>query len=187
MAMDNVISGIIVVCMLIFASTSNADTNDSYATATIDSPIKGHWIVDPRQAGDSLPPEGRSLFDFVFTTTVNGKVVYDIPFPYSKLIQKLQALVQDDDILKYSVKQVLIPLGRSLARNIARPDFFRYPRVVSVIDTEPRFLENDPGLMLKDRLYIGYGEAAEILEIIDEVAERKSIGRYVVLATKTVL
>lgn len=175
MAMDNVISGVIVVYMLIFASTSNADTNDSYATATIDSPIKGHWIVDPRQAGDSLPPEGRSLFDFVFTKTVNGKVVYDIPFPYSKLIQKLQALVQDDDTLKYSVKQVLIPLGRSLARNIARPDFFRYPRVVSVIDTEPRFIENDPGLMLKDRLYIGYGEAAEILEII---SYNETAGRF---------
>lgn len=173
--MHKLTSGAIVAGLLLLASSSNADPNDSYATATIDSPIKGHWIVDPRQTGESLPPEGHSLFDFVFTTTVDGKLVYDIPFPYSRLIKKLQTLVDDDNIYESSVKQVLVPLGRSLARNIARPDFFRYPRVVSIVDTEPKFQKNDPGLMLKDRLYIGYGEAAQILEII---SYNEAAGRF---------
>jgi len=153
--------------------------NISHATATgqsgVDDHLKGHWIVDPLQAGESLPEVGRSLFDFLFTEKQNGELVYRIPFPYSELIKKLEQQVQPDHSQPSPVKQVLIPLGRSLARNIARPDFFLYPRVVSMVDTDPMVRNNDAGMMLKDRLYIGYGEAAQILEII---SYNEAAGRF---------
>lgn len=163
--MNRITGGVTIVGLLLMALNCFADTTEENAAGG-DTSVSGHWVVDPRRAGNNLPPTGRSLFDFVFSKTINGKVEYDIPFPYTRLIQKLEQYVRTDTILDTSVKHVLVPLGRSLARNIARPDFFRYPRVVSVVDTEPAQTGNMAGLMLKDRLYIGYGEAARILEII---------------------
>lgn len=159
----------------IAASNCLAKTSSNGTDSSIDKTPKGHWVVDPRQPEASLPPVGRSLFDFIFTETKNGTVSYNIPFPYSELINKIESLVQSNHLYKSSVKQVLVPLGRSLARNIARPDFFLYPRVVSVVDTEPKAKNKDSGMMLKDRLYIGYGEAAQILEII---SYNEAAGRF---------
>jgi hypothetical protein len=61
------------------------------------------------------------------------------------------------------VKQVLIPLGRSLQRDSAAPDYFGYPRAVVAVDGEP----GGPGeLYVKDRLYLGYQEKANLIEVI---------------------
>ena len=62
-----------------------------------------------------------------------------------------------------AAKAVLIPLGRSLQRNSAAPDFFAYPRAVVAVDAEPAGT-GDP--YLKDRLYLGYQEKANLLEVI---------------------
>ncbi len=135
----------------------------------------GQWVVDPTDFGSDLPPVGRSLFDYLVTEpltkeTVPGgkgdKLVYNVPFPFEKLIEKLDAQLAKDALYPLTVKQVLVPLGRSLARNHASPDFFEYPRVVAVADTEPLMSENESGIYFKDRLYIGYGEKSEILEVI---------------------
>ena len=60
-------------------------------------------------------------------------------------------------------KAVLIPLGRSLQRTSAAPEFFAYPRAVVAADAEPAGT-GDP--YLKDRLYLGYQEKANLLEVI---------------------
>lgn len=138
-------------------------------------PQQGEWVVDPDNPGPSLPPVGRSLFDFLITSEeTDGVRVYDIPFPYDRLITRLERQLRPSSSEMPAVKQVLIPLGRSLARNIARPDFFRYPRVVAAVDSAPLNTNNHAGILYKDRLYIGYGEKANILEVIsyNEAAAR---------------
>ncbi len=62
-----------------------------------------------------------------------------------------------------AAKAVLIPLGRSLQRNSAAPEFFAYPRAVVAADAEPA---GTGDLYLKDRLYLGYQEKANLLEVI---------------------
>lgn len=109
------------------------------------------WAVDPQDPGPSLPPEGRSLFDFL--TAREG-----VPFPFSALLARIEE--------RHSLKKVLIPLGRSLQRNAADPEFFRYPRAVAAVDA---------GGNLKDRLYLGYHEKAAVLEVI---SYNEAAGRF---------
>ena len=70
---------------------------------------------------------------------------------------------------------MLIPLGRSLQRTSAAPDFFAYPRVVLTADTEPRVSANNPGMLLKDRIYLGYQEKADLIEVI---SYNEAAGRF---------
>ncbi|HWM90931.1 MAG TPA: hypothetical protein VN493_09205 [Thermoanaerobaculia bacterium] len=115
-------------------------------------PAGAVWAVDPQDPGPNLPPAGRSLFDFL--TAHEG--AQRVPFPFSDLLAGIEGR------LGVRLKKVLIPLGRSLQRNAADPEFFRYPRAVVAVDTEG----SDRNLFLKDRLYLGYHEKAEILEVI---------------------
>ncbi|HVK56885.1 MAG TPA: hypothetical protein VM532_17885 [Burkholderiales bacterium] len=131
------------------------------------------WVVHPNITGDNLPPVGRSLFDFVATKRKGDKVVYDLPFPFEALTKRIQR-----DASGASLKQVLIPLGRSLQRTAAAPEFFKYPRVVTAVDGELAFTRTSPfktaPLLLKDRLYLGYQEKADLIEVIsyNEAAAR---------------
>lgn len=69
----------------------------------------------------------------------------------------------------------MIPMGRSLQRNAAAPDFFKYPRVVFAVTGEPATNERDAGALLKDRLYIGYVEKTGVLEVI---SYNEAAGRF---------
>jgi hypothetical protein len=120
------------------------------------------WAVDPADAAIDAPPAGRSLFDFVATVERDGKRVYDIPFPFEALVKRLEeraGCAQREPC----AKQVLVPLGRSLQRAVASPEFFKYPRVVAAIDVESR---RGASALLKDRVYLGYQEKAELIEVI---------------------
>ena len=118
------------------------------------------WVVDPGSPGSDLPPQGRSLFDHL--TTSNGQ--QSIPYPFEQLVVAISThLDAGTAYLGQPVKQVLIPLGRSLQREAAAPDFFRSPRIVLAVDAEP---SSGAGLLLRDRLFIGYLEAADVLEVI---------------------
>jgi hypothetical protein len=55
---------------------------------------------------------------------------------------------------------VLIPLGRSLQRSAGAPDFFQYPRAIAVYDS------NSSKMFVKDRLYLGFHEKAQVIEVI---------------------
>jgi hypothetical protein len=124
------------------------------------------WAVDPTEPGPSLPRVGRSLFDFLITEDVNGKKIYRVPFPFQALTDKIAAQLEPAEPGTSPLKPVLIPLGRSLQRAAAAPEFFKYPRVIVATDAEPKLQSGRAGLLLKDRLYLAYQEKAGIIEVI---------------------
>lgn len=117
------------------------------------------WAIDPAQAGRTLPPAGRSLFDEIATSEASGQRVYDIPFPFDALVRRIAQRAGCESDARCT-SAVLIPLGRSLQRTAATPEFFAYPRAVVAVTGE------GPGLYLKDRLYLGYQEKAALIEVI---------------------
>jgi hypothetical protein len=117
------------------------------------------WAIDPAVPGPSMPPVGRSLFDFV---AAGG-----VPFPFEALLRKIESdtgCAPDE-----CIKPVLIPLGRSLQRTVAVPDFFAFPRVVIAVTGE-----GAGRMFARDRLYLGYQEKANLIEVIsyNEAAAR---------------
>ena len=117
------------------------------------------WAADPAVPGTSLPPVGRSLFDFV--------VADGVPFPFEALVRKVETGAGCAP--GACVKPVLIPLGRSLQRTAAAPDFFGFPRVVVAVTGE-----GAGPVFARDRLYLGYQEKANLVEVIsyNEAAAR---------------
>ena len=112
---------------------------------------KASWAIDPAIPGPALPPAGRSLFDFV---TADG-----IPFPFEALVRKIEARAgcKPGDCMT----PVLIPLGRSLQRTAAAPDFFAYPRAVVAMTGEGK-----GPMFARDRLYLAYQERMNLIEVI---------------------
>ena len=123
------------------------------------------WIVDPSAPGPSLPPVGRSLFDFV--------VGREVPPPFPALLRVLEARLESRPGSP-GLQVVLIPRGRSLQREAAQPDVFRYPRVVVAATADPG-PGSEPEIALKDRLYLGYQERAAVLEVI---SYNEAAGRF---------
>ena len=120
------------------------------------------WAVNPAATGADAPPGGRSLFDFAVVRDAGGKRIYDVPFPFEALVARVAERAGCAK-REACVKQVLIPLGRSLQRTPAAPDFFQRPRVVAAVDGEPARAGTP---LLKDRLYLGYQESANLVEVI---------------------
>ena len=141
---------------------------------------KAELSVSIREFQDSKPGVGRSFFDKVFSE--NGQ--YQIPYPFSKVLNRLSEYtgqkVNNPD--GTGLKAVIIPMGRSLQRNAALQDgkltsidqFFRYPRVVVGVDEETNH-ENSLLLNLKNKMYLGFHEKAQVIEVISYNDE---IGRY---------
>lgn len=123
------------------------------------------WAVDPTVPGPDLPPVGRSLFDHLVTERPAGGKAYRVPFPLSTLIDRIQAQLGQQEYAG-GTRVVLVPMGRSLQRVAAAPDFFKYPRIVLAVIGEPGANERDAGMLLKDRLYLGYVEKTGLLEVI---------------------
>src|SRR5919106_568222 len=128
--------------------------------------------VDPEEPGPSLPPAGRSLFDFLTMQEEGGRTVQVVPFPFTALLERIEAEIGGAEP---SLKKVLIPLGRSLQRNAANPDFFAFPRAVVAVDGPPPLTPGASGMLLQDRLYIGYQERAATLEVI---SYNEAAGRF---------
>ncbi|SEP02616.1 hypothetical protein [Nitrosovibrio sp. Nv6] len=120
---------------------------------------KAIWAVDPAKPGPMLPPAGRSLFDFI---AADG-----IPFPFEALVRKVEAHIGCTD--GGCTTPVLIPLGRSLQRTAAAPDFFEYPRAVVAVTGE-----GAGPMVARDRLYLAYQEKMNLIEVIsyNETAAR---------------
>jgi hypothetical protein len=115
------------------------------------------WVIDPSKPGPDPPPAGASLFDVV-TLDENG--ARNVPFPFEKLLQRLEAAAGCSATARCE-RSVLLPLGRSLQRAAASPDFFASPRIVTAMIAEGR-----GPLLLRDRLFIGYQERSALLEVI---------------------
>ena len=140
--------------------------SDSFADAQqISFPAASTWVVDPNDPGQNLPLAGRSTFDALFTTERGGERVYDVPFPFSEMLRKIDQHLPNGPRGSSTLKKVLVPLGRSLQRNAAAPDYFKYPRVVVAVDTEPAASEANP-ILLKDRLFLGYQQKSNVIEVI---------------------
>ncbi|MFN3232344.1 MAG: hypothetical protein ACE363_09325 [Alphaproteobacteria bacterium] len=116
----------------------------------------------PANPGESDPPTGQSLFDDLFKTEAG----YALPFPFEKLVAAIENANADN-----KVTGVLIPLGRSLQRLSADPDYFTSPRVVIGVDTD----SPDSVIALKDRLFIGYQAKSAVIEV---VSYNDSVGRF---------
>ena len=143
-----------------------------WATAETAAPPPA-WVVDPAVPGDNLPPAGRSLFDQLFAVDRNGQASIDLPFPFAALLARLDAqLAREPGSALPPAKRVLIPLGRSLQRTAAAPDYFAFPRVVVAVDAQPASISAP---YLKDRLYIGYQEKSAVLEVI---SYNEAAGRF---------
>lgn len=109
----------------------------------------------PARADDDLPTAGHSRFDEL----LGGQPV---PYPFSRLVETINRQMRTDAGGLPPLKITLIPLGRSLQRDAAAPDFFRFPRVVAAADGT-----NRPGFApLRDRLFLGFQEKGEVVEVI---------------------
>ena len=132
------------------------------------------WVIGPTEPGTNLPPVGRSLFDFMITTERHGKKVYDIPFPFSALLARIESHLHAEQA-KPALKRLLIPVNRSLQRHASNGEYFVYPRAILAVDTEGDSTGNSSGMHLKDRLFIGYHEKTGVLEI---VSYNEAAGRF---------
>ncbi len=132
------------------------------------------WVVDPTEPGSNLPPIGRSLFDFLITKEAQGKKAYDIPFPFSALLARIESTLHSKDP-QSTLKKLLIPVNRSLARRAGDGAYFTYPRAVIAVDTEADPALGPSVMHLKDRLYIGYHEKTDVLEVI---SYNEAAGRF---------
>ncbi|TVO58616.1 hypothetical protein [Denitromonas halophila] len=116
--------------------------------------------------------EGASLFAQLMTPP--GQPVARITYPIEALVAQLRGQVSSGGgEAGDGLPLVLIPLGRSLQRHTAgAAHYFEAPRVVVAVTGEPTRTDRP---LLRDRLYLGYHEAAGVLEVI---SYNDSAGRF---------
>ena len=102
--------------------------------------------VDPDEPGPSLPPVGRSLFDFL-TMREEGRPRRSRSCRSRSRRCSRRSRPRSAGPAP-SLQKVLIPLGRSLQRNAANPDFFAFPRAVVAVDREPALRPGASGMLL---------------------------------------
>lgn len=81
--------------------------------------------------------------------------VLALPYPFSALVDDLRARTGAEIQLGF------IPLGRSLQRFAADPDYFASPRIILAVPGNGK-----SATPLRDRLFMGYQPAANAVEII---------------------
>ena len=139
---------------------ARAGTND-LSRETADSEM-----FDPEPQEAEVIFSTKSLFDRLFAQRRHGVITYDVPFPFAALTQRIASRLATEEKNVQSPLQILIPLGRSLQRYVAKPEYFKYPRVIVAVDGEPATGPNQAGILLRDRLYLGYQEKANVIEVI---------------------
>jgi len=163
-----------IVCAIGFGQADSIAAKAGADTAHNTDADYSSWAVDPTAPGPDVPPSGRSLFDYLVTERIAGKTTYRIPFPFSALVDRIQSTLGQKEYLG-GTRIAMIPMGRSLQRSAAAPDFFKYPRIVFAVTGEPALSERDAGALFKDRLYLGYVEKTGMLEVI---SYNESAGRF---------
>ena len=108
-----------------------------------------------------------SLFDQL--TLRHNDSDRDMPYPFPLLLQHLSKRAGfDTDVDPFA--KIMIPRGRSLQREAARPDYYAFPRIVIALDRAA-----DSPRLLKNRLFLGYQERAQTIEII---SYNETVGRF---------
>lgn len=118
----------------------------------------------PAMSNADLPPLGRSLFDHLTSRRVGERMVQHVPYPFESLLAALEARAGSDALGRPGVAAVLIPLGRSLQRNASPGAYFSHPRVVVALTGEAPPGQAAP--LLRDRLFLGFQDETEIIEVI---------------------
>jgi cytochrome c553 len=113
--------------------------------------------VDPSVPGSDVPASGGSLLDAITLDQAGGR---NVPFPFERLVQRIEAAAGCTE-RERCTRAVLIPLGRSLQRAAASPNFFAHPRIVLAV-TQQR----ERGMPLRDRIFLGYQESEGLIEAI---------------------
>jgi len=146
------------------------------AAATLAQPAAGEprdaepaaptWVLAPDDYGDDLPPAGRSLFDARIAALGGASA---LPYPFERLLARLDGDARCPDLPDgRCLVRVLIPVGRSLQRLAAAPDFFAHPRIVAAMAGEPTALAAADGFapLQRDRLYLGHVDGSGLIEVI---------------------
>lgn len=146
-------------------------TNKGFTTET-PAESSPQWVAHVSSPGPDYPVIGYSLFDRLFLKNTRGNREYVIPFPFDALIANLEKRV--DNSKRSSVPHGLIPIGRSLQREAAAPNYFQHPRSVITVVGEPITVLGQNAPVMNYRLFIAYQEKAKQLEIIsyNELAGR---------------
>ena len=121
-----------------------------------------------QQLPGDVPSNGRSLFDQLTMQQIDGRMQQSIPYPFTELRAQLESHMQSP------MAATLIPRGRSLQRH-ATDQPFLYPRVVMASVGQSKADDGTLGFQLKDRLYIGYVEITNQLEVI---SYNPDLGRF---------
>jgi hypothetical protein len=126
------------------------------ATAAALGPGAPARAADPQllagpDLGPDLPPAGAPLLDELFPD--------GLPVPFEAVLDRLRTLAGPDN-----VETALIPLGRSLQRYAAAPDFFASPRIVVAVTGDTAAGPGGP--RLADRLFLGYQPDGAVIEAI---------------------
>ena len=127
--------------------------------------FRSGWAMQPADPGPDRPPAGRSLFDYLMTRPADGSRVYDIPFPFEALLERVDRETQRDR-LRYGIRTVRIPIGRGLHARAAAPDYFSFPTVIASVDAPVSTESEYSSLQLRDRLFLSYQPRAAVLEVI---------------------
>jgi hypothetical protein len=89
-----------------------------------------------------------------------GQVFPDgLPYPFEAVLAGLSEAAGPEN-----VQTALVPIGRSLQRYAADPDYFASPRIVVAVIGDRA--AGPGGLRLADRLFLGYQPAAQVVEAI---------------------
>jgi hypothetical protein len=128
------------------------------------------WVAHASKAGPDLPSDGASRFDQLFQDSAGH---YRIPYPFADLLARLESRVDNGE--DSGVRQVFIPIGRSLQRNARAPDYFHFPRAVVALQGEPRAQAGAIAEVLEYRLFIAHQPGSGSLEVI---SYNDSAGRF---------
>ncbi|MGE3875612.1 MAG: hypothetical protein AB7F74_21880 [Parvibaculaceae bacterium] len=108
----------------------------------------------------AIPAAAATVFEQLYPARDGG---LSLPYPFSALVADLEARTGAE------LQVGFIPLGRSLQRFGADPDYFTSPRIILSVTANGK-----GGMKLRDRLFIGYQPAVAALEVIafDEAANQ---------------
>ena len=139
-----------------------------FMTSTVEAAPQ--WIAHASKPGADTAERGLSRFDQLFLQPDGS---YRIPYPISRLVEHLAGLV--DNGAHSGVRRVLVPIGRSLQRRAAAPDYFRLPREIISLEGEPVTAAGEAGRVLESRLFIAHQPKTHSLEII---SYNDAMGRF---------
>ncbi len=93
-----------------------------------------------------------TAFDRLYPATQGALA---LPYPFARLVEDIEARTGA------SIQLGFVPLGRSLQRYAADPDYFTSPRIILAVIGNGK-----AGPPMRDRLFMGYQPAARTIEII---------------------